>query len=65
MASITINLSNEQLSRLQELARSNQVSPEELLGASIEDLLTSPKKDFTQASKYVLEKNVELYRRLA
>ncbi|WP_071932264.1 DNA-binding protein [Picosynechococcus sp. PCC 7003] len=65
MASITINLSNEQLSRLQELARSNQVSPEEFLGVSIEDLLTSPKKDFPQASSYVLKKNVELYRRLA
>ncbi|AMA08423.1 hypothetical protein [Picosynechococcus sp. PCC 73109] len=65
MASITINLSNKRLSRLQKLAQKNQVSPEELLYESIEDLLTNHKKDFTQASSYVLKKNVELYRRLA
>lgn len=65
MASITVNISDEQLRRLQELAQNSQISPEELLHTSIEDLLTCPKDDFTQASDYVLRKNAELYHRLA
>ncbi|MFN5516591.1 MAG: ribbon-helix-helix protein, CopG family [Cyanobacteriota bacterium] len=65
MAFITVNISDEQLRRLQQLAQNNQVSYEELLRASIEDLLTYPKSEFTQASSYVLKKNAELYRRLA
>ncbi|NJL62352.1 MAG: ribbon-helix-helix protein, CopG family [Methylacidiphilales bacterium] len=65
MASITINISDEQLKRLQQLAQESQVSPEDLLRASIEDWLACPKNEFTQAASYVLKKNAELYYRLA
>jgi predicted transcriptional regulator len=65
MASITVNISDEQFRRLQQLAHNSQVSPEDLLSASIEDWLVGPKNEFTQASSYVLKKNAELYRRLA
>jgi predicted transcriptional regulator len=65
MASITVNISDEQFRRLQQLAQNSQVSPEDLLSASIEDWLACPKNEFTQASSYVLKKNAELYRRLA
>nr|WP_254923681.1 hypothetical protein [Pseudanabaena sp. SR411] len=44
MASITINLPDEQLQKIQKLAQESQVSPEALLQASIEDWLSSPKK---------------------
>ncbi|MGF1675001.1 MAG: ribbon-helix-helix protein, CopG family [Rivularia sp. (in: cyanobacteria)] len=65
MASITINISDEQLRRLQQLAQESQVSPEDLLRSSIEDWLTCPKNEFPQAASYVLKKNAELYHRLA
>ncbi|MEO0933240.1 MAG: DNA-binding protein, partial [Cyanobacteria bacterium J06641_2] len=39
-------------------------STEELLSASVEDLLNHPKSDFTEAANYVMQKNAELYRRL-
>ncbi len=65
MASITINLSDEQLQKLEQLAKESGVTAEDLLRSSIEDWLNYPKSDFAQASSYVLQKNAELYRRLA
>ena len=65
MASITINIQDGQLQKLQALAESHGLSPEELLHASLEDLLSSPKPEFTRAADYVIEKNAELYRRLS
>ena len=65
MASITIDLSDSQFQELQNLARVYGIPPEILLRASVEDWLSSPKSDFTQAADYVLSKNAELYRRLA
>jgi antitoxin FitA len=65
MASITIAIPDDQLEKLQQLARESQVSPEDLLRANIEDWLANSNDDFTQAASYVLKKNAELYRRLA
>lgn len=65
MASITVTIPDEQLEKLQQLALENQVSPEDLLRANIEDWLAASNDDFTQAASYVLNKNAELYRRLA
>jgi antitoxin FitA len=65
MASITVDISDEQLLKLQQLAQESQISPEDLLRASIEGLLAIPKNEFIQAKSYVLQKNAELYRRLA
>ncbi|WP_338421219.1 hypothetical protein [Nostoc parmelioides] len=65
MAAITINLTEEQLQKLQELAQRLGVSTEELLSASLEDLLNYPKNGLNQAASYVLRKNAELYQRLA
>jgi antitoxin FitA len=65
MASITIDIPDEQLQKLQQLARDCQVSPEDLLRVNIEDWLARPQDEFTQAAAYVLNKNAELYRRLA
>jgi antitoxin FitA len=64
MASITIDIPDEQLQKLQQLARDSQVSPEDLLRVNIEDWLARPQDEFTQAAAYVLNKNAELYRRL-
>jgi antitoxin FitA len=65
MSSITIELPEERLQKLREMASELGVTPEELLRASVEDLLKRSDDEFKQAAEYVLKKNSELYRRLA
>jgi hypothetical protein len=65
MAAITINITEQQLQKLQSLAQKLGMSTEELLSASVEDLLNSSQNEFNQAASYVLRKNAELYQRLA
>jgi hypothetical protein len=65
VTSITISLSDEQIVRLRELAKVTDLEPEELLRATVEAWLTGPKMDFARAADYVLQRNTELYRRLA
>ena len=65
MTSITIPLTDDRLERLKALAQEAGVTPEALAGATLEDWLNRPREDFLRAARYVLEKNAELYRRLA
>jgi antitoxin FitA len=65
MTAITIALSDEQMQRLQELARETQIEPEELLRVRVEEWLDRPEDDFRRAAAYVFRKNADLYRRLA
>mgnify|MGYP001559340615 CR=1 FL=1 len=65
MTTITISLPDDRLKKLKEIAMRFSVAPEELVRASIEELLTRPEEDFRRALEYVLSKNAELYRRLA
>ncbi|MCX6998827.1 MAG: DNA-binding protein [Candidatus Sumerlaeota bacterium] len=65
MTTITIALPDDRLQKLQEIAVRLRVAPEELVRISIEELLTRPEEDFRRALDYVLDKNAELYRRLA
>lgn len=65
MVSITIDLSDSQFQKLQDLARVYGVTVEDLLRTSLEDWLSFQKGDFAEAIDYVLMKNAELYRRLA
>ena len=65
MTTMTITLPDERLRQLQELAQEVGIAPEELVQANIESWLISQSASFAQASQYVLEKNNELYRRLA
>jgi len=65
MTTITIPVPEERLEQLRQLAERMGVSPEELARAGLEDWLRQPRPDFAQAARYVLEKNAELYRRLA
>ena len=65
MTTITISLPDDRLKQLKETAARLRVAPEELVLASIEDLLTRPDEEFWKALEYVLKKNAELYRRLA
>lgn len=65
MSSITINLKDEHLARLQEIAGRLGISLEDLARVSIEELLAQPDANFEAAADRVLSKNEELYRRLA
>jgi len=63
--SITIALPDGRWQKLQDKATQLRISPEELVRASVEELLERPEEDFRRALDYLLEKNAELYRRLA
>ncbi len=65
MATLTITLLEERWLQLREKAKRYQVTPEELLRASLEELLTRPDENFQRTVNEVLLKNAELYRRLA
>jgi hypothetical protein len=65
VASITIDLSESQFQKLQELANTHGIPLEVFLKASLDDWLNSQKDDFVNAADYVLKKNTKLYRRLA
>jgi antitoxin FitA len=65
MSTITISLPADLLQKLRELATQFHVAPEELVRASVEELLNRPKDEFQQTVEYVLKKNEDLYKRLA
>lgn len=65
MTTITITLTDERLLELKERAVQYRVSPEELVRVSIEELLSRPAESFEEVVAYVIEKNADLYRRLA
>ena len=65
MSTITVALPEERLVKLSELAEQLGVAPEDLVRVSVEELLARPESGFEQAVQHVLEKNAELYRRLA
>lgn len=65
MATITIELSDSQFQKLQDLATVHGIALEVLLRVSLEDWLNSQKSELSDAANYVLTKNAELYRRLA
>jgi hypothetical protein len=62
---IAIDLSPSQEDRLRERAKSLGLSPEDLARAAVADLLANPDDEFQAAAELVLQKNTELYRRLA
>jgi predicted transcriptional regulator len=65
MTTLTITIADDRAKMLQELASRLKVAPEELLRVSLEDLLATPDDEFEKVAHYVLQKNAEVYRRLA
>ena len=65
MTTITISISEDRLEKLKEIATRLRVAPEDLVRATVEELVTRPEGEFQRALEYVLNKNAELYRRLA
>jgi antitoxin FitA len=65
MTDITITLPEGRLAKLKEMASAYGISPEELVRASVDQLVEGPEVEFKKAADYVLKKNEELYQRLA
>jgi hypothetical protein len=64
MPELTIAIEDEKLHRLQQTAAGLGVSVEEIVQLTINEYLARHEK-FAEAANYVLQKNAELYRRLA
>ena len=65
MTSITIPLSDERAAQLRVWAEEAGLPPEEFLRRRVEQLLDRPDQQFQKAADHLLQKNAELYRRLA
>jgi antitoxin FitA len=65
MTTISIPLSDERMVQLQKWAEQSGLTPEEFLRRRVEQLLEPLDEQFRQAAAYVLQKNTELYQRLA
>ena len=65
MTQFTIALPDDRLLKLKELATRLRLTPEDLVRASIEEIVSRPVDEFERAADFVLAKNAELYRRLA
>ncbi len=65
MTTITLQLDDAKADALRKRAQRVGLEPEQLLSASVDDLIAQPDIDFDQAADRVLAKNRELYKRLA
>jgi hypothetical protein len=65
MNTITITIPDDRLVKLQETATHLGVSVEELILIGVEQVLNQPEENFQGAVDYILNKNTELYQRLA
>jgi hypothetical protein len=65
MKTLELNLPDPTATKLEEAAERLSLSPEELLILSLEEKLAQLDAQFQNASEYVLNKNAELYKRLA
>ena len=65
MNSITITISSDRFAWLQETSTRLGVTVEDLVLMGIEELQKKQEQEFKNAVEYVLNKNAELYRRLA
>jgi len=65
MKVLELQLPEQTASKLQEAAEGLSVSPEQLSILSIEEKLAQLEEDFRRSAEYALQKNADLYRRLA
>jgi DNA-binding phage protein len=65
MTTLTIQLPEESLQKLKDRAKASGLEPEEFVQNYIENWLAASDEEFEAASRYVIQKNSELYRRLA
>lgn len=62
---ISLNLTTDAERRLAEVAKRLNIPLNDLAAAAVRDLVAQPAAGFEQVAQRILEKNRELYRRLA
>jgi len=65
MKTVKLELPEQIAAKLQEAAQKLGLMPEQLLQISVEEKLARLDVEFLKAATYVIEKNDELYQRLA
>ena len=65
MAIISVEIDESKAARLRQKAKRFGLNLDQLVTASIEDLISNPDPEFEEAMRRVLSKNRELYERLA
>jgi hypothetical protein len=65
MTRIIVEIDDNKAAILEDKAKKFGLLPEQFVTASIEDLISQPEADFEEAMRKVLDKNRELYKRLA
>ncbi len=65
MAEIRIPLADDQMAQLREVAERYGIAPDEIARLSLEDLLSRSDESIQAQIDHVIEKNKELYQRLA
>jgi len=65
VTSIEVRLTDSQAEHLVQVAQALGVTPEDLLRAAAVDLLEGRDQGFLATARQVIEKNAELYQRLA
>jgi hypothetical protein len=65
MTRIIVEIDDNKAAILEDKAKKFGLLPEQFVSASIEDLISQPEPDFEEAMRKVLDKNRELYERLA
>jgi len=65
MATVKVSLSDEEIRRLEELSKREGLTVEQMVRLGIHDFISQPDEAFRVSAKRVMEKNAELYRRLA
>jgi hypothetical protein len=65
MTTMTLQIDDAKAKVLRSKAQRMELEPEQLLAASVDDLIAQPDADFDHAVRRVLLKNRDLYRRLA
>jgi predicted DNA-binding protein len=65
VTTVNIALSDDSFSKLNDLADKTGLAPAEFLRRRVEQMLSQPDEEFLRGAQRLLEKNAELYRRLA
>ena len=65
MGTLNIEIDDSKIALLREKATAFGLSLDQLVIASVEDLIAHPDPDFEEAMRRVISKNKELYKRLS
>ena len=65
MSTIAVKVPEDRFSKLKDIAERYNITPEDLVKVAIDEFIARPDEAFQKVADYVLNKNSELYRRLA